>query len=582
MWKVLKEISQTDKRFQHTEPEFLNQNIADTFNSYFATIGTKIQNILNIKEKEQNKVNEQRETDTFCFKAETEETIIKLIERIRTEVAVGHDNIHAKLLKDTKQTISKTLTQLVNLSYKQSKFPKCMKKAIVRAIHKKESTEEPTNYRPLSILSVISKVFERSATDQLITYLGKNKLLNESQHAYRKNHSTHTCLSDTVNYIYQEMDKGNLVGIASLDLSKAFDTINHSHLLQKLIKLGLGRNSLNWCESYLTERTQQTRFKKYMSTEETVTAGVPQGSILGPILFICFTNDLPDNFSNCKIMSYADDTQIMVSGKSSKQIKKHLENLISSAQSWYTENSLLINASKSEVMIINRKKQKENIKIDVIEGGKKKKLNLQESIKVLGIHIDNELNWDKQVNAVNKRAKLAVRNLNRVNQLLPLKSSLLLYNSLVASHLNYADTVWGGCGSKNKNKLQRTQNAAVKSMLGMRKYDSASEALKKAHLLPLEEKRKIHEGVYVHKALKGNLPLAVCRQFQQQQSQMNNRSTNRKILTIPKHKTEKYKNSPFYRTISTWNNIPQSIKDSETTTTFKHNLQSQQMKAYRP
>ena len=263
MWNILKEITQTNIKQQHIEPEFLDQNMADNFNNHFATIGTKIQNTLNNEEKQPKQAEPETEKGNFKFKAESEETIIKLIERIRTDVAVGHDNLNAKSLKDTKYTISNILTKLVNLGYKQSKFPNCMKKAIVRALHKKDTTEDPMNYRPLSILSVLSKVFERSATDQLISYLEKNELLNETQHAYRKNHSTHTCLSDTVNYIYQEIDKGNLVGIASLDLSKAFDTINHRQLLQKLRKLGIGRNSINWCESYLTGRKQHDSRSTY-------------------------------------------------------------------------------------------------------------------------------------------------------------------------------------------------------------------------------------------------------------------------------------------------------------------------------
>ena len=131
----------------------------------------------------------------------------------------------------------------------------------------------------------MSKIFERSATNQLVQYLEENNLLTPLQHAYRKGHSTQTCLNEIVDYIYQENDKGNIVGLASLDLSKAFDSINHSHLLQKLVTLGLGENSVTWCKSYLTNRTQQTKFKSFISTTETVTSGVPQGSILGPILF---------------------------------------------------------------------------------------------------------------------------------------------------------------------------------------------------------------------------------------------------------------------------------------------------------
>ena len=143
---------------------------------------------------------------------------------------------------------------------------------------------------------------------------------------------------------------------------------------------------------------------------------------------------------------------------------------------------------------------------------------LKHSIKILGVHLDNQLNWSKQVQEVNKKANYAVRNLQRVNMLLPFKPKILLYNSLVASHFNYADTVWAGCSTKDQNKLQRTQNLAVKSILavrscilGMKKNQSAAAALKSAKLLPLVEKRKIHEAVFIHKGLQHKLPLSICK-----------------------------------------------------------------------
>ena len=151
----------------------------------------------------------------------------------------------------------------------------------------------------------------------------------------------------------------------------------------------------------------------------------------------------------------------------------------------------------------------------------------------------------------------------------------------MASHFNYADTVWAGCNKKNTNKLQRTQNLAVKSILGMRKKESSKEALKKANLLPLDEKRKIHEAVYIHKGLSGKLPTAINREYQQHISLKCNRSANRRILTIPIHKTERFKNSPLYRTIKTWNNIPQHIKEIETTKAFRHNYQASLQIAYK-
>ena len=574
MWKVLKEVTQTEKKKDNIKPEFIDQETANHFNSFFATVGSEIQKRLNIVSTVRdgiqiltNLISNESETppNQFKFKEEKEETIIKLIDRIKIDVAVGLDDINARLLKDAKYTIAETLTQLVNISYKTCTFPSCMKKAIVKAIHKKESTEDPSNYRPLSILSTVSKIFERSATDQLVSYLNENTLLNIIQHAYRKCHSTTTCLSEIVNYIYKENDYGNIVGLASLDLSKAFDSISHSLLIQKLAKLGLANNSLSWCQSYLQGRTQKTKFKKYTSTEETVTSGVPQGSILGPILFICFTNDMPDIFKDCKIMSYADDTQILVSAKNSTQLKKMLEDLIKTAQNWYRENSLQINASKTEVMLITRRKTKEKFVIEVTEDGRRKEIKLKKEIKILGVYLDEELNWNRQVNEVNKKARYAAINLQRTNQLLPFKSRMTLYNGLIASHFNYADTVWSGCSAQNQNKLQRTQNMAVKSMLGLKRRESSEEALKTANLLTLNQKRKIHEAVYIKKGLAGKLPTAINNEYNKQLSLKNNRSRDKVILTIPKHRTQHYENSPLYRTIKTWNSIPQEIKDKETT-----------------
>ena len=161
MWQILKEVTQTNPLKNDTEPQFLDQEKVNKFNSFFATVGSNIQKKLNIQEK----ILQKTQTEKFDFHDETEETIIKLIERIKPNVAVGHDNIHAKLLKDSKATIAKTLTQLVNISYKKSTFPNCLKKGIVKAVYKKEDPEDPSNYRPLTILSTLSKVFERSAAD---------------------------------------------------------------------------------------------------------------------------------------------------------------------------------------------------------------------------------------------------------------------------------------------------------------------------------------------------------------------------------------------------------------------------------
>lgn len=583
LWKILREVTQTTPDKTTTEPEFMNQSKANQFNKFFATVGTVIQKTLGTKDLV-NLISTSTK-GTFTFKEETEETIRALIDRIRTEVATGEDNITARLLKDAKFTIAESITKLVNLSYTKNTFPNSMKKAIITPIHKKNCTEDISNYRPISILSVVSKIFERSATNQLVTYLEDSGLLNPTQHAYRKGHSTKTCLMEIVEYIQKKRDERKTIGLASLDLSKAFDSISHSHLLDKLGKLGLNEDAINWCKSYLEDRKQKTKFRKYTSEEHLVTSGVPQGSILGPIMFICFTNDMANIFPDCKVLSYADDTQLITTGSNKREVKVKLEKLIKTAQTWYCRNSLKNNASKTEIIIIgeNIKDKKIPAYIEVTDDGKSTKLTPSKYVKILGIYIDDELSWNHQIHEVRKKACNSIRNLHRVNQLIPLKHRILLYNSLVASHYNYCDTVWSGCGAMNERKLQTTQNFAARSILGRSKHTSATDALTTLKFLTLKEKRKIHEAVYTHKALNRKLPAEVTAHYNNLEPMENLKSSISHTLNIPKHATEQYKRGPLYRTVKTWNSIPAELRSEDITTqTFKKKYQTHVMECSKP
>ena len=283
---------------------------------------------------------------------------------------------------------------------------------------------------------------------------------------------------------------------------------------------------------------------------------------------------MAENFPNCKIMSYADDTQLIVTGNTRMQVKLKLEELIKLAQIWYTENSLMNNASKTEILIIgNNKKGDPLMQIEVEDGGKMKHLKPKQAIKILGVHIDDQLNWNNHIQAVRKKATNSIRNLHRINQLIPLKHRVLLYNSLVAPHYNYADTVWSGCGITNEKKLQTTQNFAARSILGRKKRSSATEALKDLKFLPLKDKRKVHEAVYVHKALNGKLPLVISEKYNNQLSTQDLRSTSQLTLNIPIHKTHKYQQGPLYRTIKAWNNTTVQSRTGTETNTFKKTYQ---------
>ena len=577
-WNILKELTNGYKETTDIEPDNMNQEKVNSFNKFFATVGSVIKEKLKIKEKTVD-----NNSTGFTFKPETEETVLKLIERIRTNVAVGTDGINAKVLKDHKDIIAPILTKIINLGYEINIFPEQLKSASVKPVHKKNCQNDPANYRPISILSVISKVFERSAVDQLTKYFETNNLISTCQHAYRMGHSTVTCLAEITNKIYSSLDEGLIVGIASMDLSKAFDAICHSHLLQKLCNMGLHGNTVKWVESYLKTRIQKTVFKDFQSAYCTVTSGVPQGSILGPILFLCFTNDLISSFPDIKVVSYADDTQFIVTGKTVEIVQKKLEEVIEKAENWYKSNSLMSNPSKTEVIFFtpknkhNSQKNENNPTISVYEGGKEVKIEAANDVKVLGVQIDSKMTWNEHTKKLRNKANAIVRHLHRVNKLLPMKSKLQLYDSLVASKLSYADIIWSGCGVINKQKLQCVQNFALKSILGMKKYDSATEARKTLKYLDLEGKRNIHEAVFTHKVLSGKMPKNITEEYLKLRPSTQTRSATTGTLNIPKHKTAKYENSVLYRTTKAWNKTSTKIRTAQTGQ-FKKMLQTETIK----
>ena len=564
-WKLLDSISNRTKVKEKTEPDMMTQEKANQANNFFATVGLKIQE--QCQSNVEENVPEQpiphgapANLNSFSFKPETSSKVEKLIDNIRSDVAIGEDTIGARLIKDMKHTITPILTKILNKGYETNTFPNNMKKALIKAIHKKGNPDDISNYRPISILPTLSKIFERAAVDQLMTHLEDNKLLSENQHAYRKNHSTVTCLAEVINYVHRLIDKKKYTAIASLDLSKAFDSIKHKLLLKKLRKLGLSENSVQWIGSYLKSRKQRTKFNNYTSQEETVYSGIPQGSILGPLLFLCFTNDFHDQFNeDFKTIAYADDTQIIVEAKTLTQLKTKVQEGITLAQKWYQSNTMKNNIGKTEVIVFNNNRKSEYLQIKVVDEGKEVKIKSQESITILGVIIDNNLNWKKQVNDVKKKSMNVTRNIHRINHLLPIENRMDLYHAVISPQFSYADIIWGGCGQQEAQSLQRVQNFAAKSITGNRKYDSATESLRKLKLLNLKQRRSVHETVFVHKALLQKNTAKINEEYNQLIPTTNTRFAKLGKLKPPIHKTSKFEKSPLYRSIISWNSCPNHL-----------------------
>ena len=575
IWQILKEVTNKNYR-DEVLPDNPNKKTANKFNTFFAKVGKQVQEKLNIKIDMPN----LDKIGQFKFSNETENKIDSLIKRIRPDVATGCDEISSRLLQAARPAIITDLKDMVNLSYKTEIFPEALKKAHVKALHKEGDNNNPAQYRPISILPTISKIFERSASDQLAEFLIKNRKLSSKQHAYKKSYSTVTCLFEFIESIQNHMDKKDLVAVASLDLSKAFDSLSHALILDKLIQKDVDKTVAKWIKSYLENRKQCVKFDKVLSDEEQVESGVPQGSILGPLLFITCTDDLSIQLDQFETYSYADDTQILVTGKTIEDIQRKLVEAIQTANAYYNKNSLLNNIGKTKIMLFQPQGSSHNEQILEITPKDipqlEKPIYAQDHLKILGIYVDKNLNWNKHISYVKKKATNAIRNLHRANQILPLKEKRLLYNSLVVPHFTYADIIWNCCGKLNCKKIQQAQNFAAKSILGLRKRSSSTEALKRLELLPLEEKRNIHAAVYVKKALEGIGSTETINKYNKLKGPADLRPG---TLQIPKHRTAQYEKSPFYFSIKVWNSTPNHIKNSKVET-FKNNLQKHKVENF--
>ena len=247
-----------------------------------------------------------------------------VLNNLKTNKAVGLDKISARLLKDSSRVITPILTKLFNRSLASSTFPSTWKSGKVTALFKSGDQSNASNYRPITILPTISKVLEKAVHSQVYRYLIDNKILTPRHFGFRPNLSTEIALAHFTDTILANMDKGLVTGAVFLDLAKAFDTVDHSLLFEKLASSGLSNDSVNWFKSYLTNRNQLTALASTVSSFKHVPVGVPQGSILGPLLFLIFVNDLPYCINHCEISLYADDTVIYFSSNNACDLEMKL------------------------------------------------------------------------------------------------------------------------------------------------------------------------------------------------------------------------------------------------------------------
>jgi hypothetical protein len=564
MWNVMKCIVPNKKNGNTIPPEM----DANKFNKYFAEIGLTLAN----KHKDVNLPWKNPDClKSFKFKSPTNKFILKKLKNLPTKSNLDILGFDTKLLKISAYYICDSLCTLINTSLVTGSVPDDWKLARVTPIYKGDGDRlNETNYRPISVIGHIVKLAECEVKEQLVHYLVTNGLITKDQSAYLKHHSTTTCLHRVI-YDWQEaINDGEIIGACFLDISKCFDSIDHKLLRIKLAKYGITGTELDWFCSYLTGRKQVVRCNNVTSESQAISIGVPQGSILGPILFLIFVNDLTQfsGLSNCNL--FADDALFYVTCKDVKSVEIALQEAIDNVSEWYKCNKLTLNVKKSNIMVIHRKKQiNDNINVSV----NGTVLAQIENVKYLGLCIDNKLQWNSHINNVCKTITKKLGMMNRTSKYVEEKTRVQIYKSFIQPSFDYADTIWHGCSKFLQHKLQILQNRAARII--KQDFDFVNsrglDMIKNLMLQETSKRREYRISTLMYKCVHGLVPQYLSDQIILVKDMHTHKTRQASGLNVyfKKANNNCLKNSFFHLGADIWNRIPDHIKQSQSVESFK-------------
>ena len=453
MWSEIKKLVSSKAR---SNP--VNCDISpDRFKSHFINITKNLD--CNFKNK----------PDKFLWKGPKSRYVFKFhhisfqdIQLYLTSMTNKHGNdilgMDIKLLKIACPVISKSLAYVVNSSLDNGIVHDDWKKARVTPVYKNEGEiNDENNFRPISVISHIAKMIESFVSDQIIKYLEDHAFISIDQSAYLKRHSTQTSLHRVIDDWLEQIHDNSLTGACLLDISKCFDSINHEILLKKLEMYGITGNELDWFSSYLKNRKQMVFFQEDSSDFQEVYSEVPQGSVLGPLLFLLFINDV-SNFTTegCALNMYADDVIIYTSAETSDELQMKLQLCVDNVHQWYNMNRLTVNKKKSAVMVIGSKAQLQSLNLDQFSINlDSNKIEFVNKAKYLGLLVKDDLSWDDHILQLCKTMNYYVHVLRRLNKIFPKQLLLKIYKSYVQSKLDYGLSIWGCTTEGNLDRVPK-------------------------------------------------------------------------------------------------------------------------------
>ena len=496
----------------------------------------------------------------------TEEMVLLLLKALNVNKSVGPDGMHPKLLKELAGLIAEPIAKLFNMTIEDNVLPDDWKKAFVSPIFKKGARNLAVNYRPISLTSILCKMMEKLIREVVMDHLIKHSLLSDKQHGFINGRSTTTQLLVYLDICTRSIVDGHVIDVIYLDFWKAFDTVPHHRLLGKLESYGIKGNILQWIKAFLIGRTQEVIVNGVKSKCVPVASGIPQGSVLGPILFVIYINDILDNIDSNGLM-FADDTKIfrLISSKGDSE---RLQNDIESLEKWSSKWELKFNSEKCHVLTLGKF---ENIRHTHRYKICEREMEHVYTEKDLGVTIDENLSFEEHISNKIKIANALVGRIRSSFTFLDAQTFKRLYTSLVRPHIEYAQAVWSPYLEKYIKMLENVQIRATKLVDGIGDLDY-TERLKKLDLPSLKYRRRRGDMIEMFKHFNKYDKHSLSTSFQPRQRVQRTHKL-QVYERIPKDGCRGLQSNGFYfRTSRQWNTLPKNVAEAKTIDTFKNNL----------
>ena len=552
--------------------------IAQAFNSYFTNIGPELASKISCDDKHFTEYLSEPNQNTMCFIPTDQHEILKIVKTLKSKKSTGHDGISNKLLQQIIRNIAAPLEHIFNLSLSAGCCPDLLKLAKVIPVYKKDDPTQVTNYRPISLLPCISKILEKIVYKRLDSFLSLNKILNSAQFGFRKKFSTDFAIAKLLDKVINSLSKKDHIIALFMDLSKAFDTIDHNILLHKLYNYGIRGIVWSWIKSYLSNRQQYVSIDDVNSPISHINCGVPQGSILGPLLFLIYINDIVNSSPILSFILFADDTNILLSHNNLRELINIMNLELNNVSLWFKSNKLSLNISKTHFMHFQTTRRNvtlsQNIIIDNIP------LNQEEYVKFLGITIDKHLSWGQHINNVSSSIAKGIGILYKLKKFLPEHSLLMIYNALILPYINYCNIIWGNCSMTKLDHIFLLQKKAVRICTKSSYLSHTDPLFKRLRMFKVYDINTLQIAIFMFKYHYEMLPPVFTNFF----SYNNNlhsyptRTCNNIHLNNPRillaHKALRHHGPDI------WNTLPNFLKQITLLTSFKRSLKETLLNQY--